>query len=100
MISLLMLGAIINYLTRSTLAVAAPTIMGDLGITTRQYSWIVGAFQGAIMLQPICGYVMDVIGLKFGFALFALSLVGHQHGPWPGGQLDGTLLAARAPRAR
>ena len=32
MISLLMLGAIINYLTRSTLAVAAPTIMGDLGI--------------------------------------------------------------------
>ena len=73
MISLLMLGAIINYLTRSTLAVAAPTIMGDLGITTRQYSWIVGAFQGAIMLQPICGYVMDVVGLKFGFALFALS---------------------------
>jgi MFS family permease len=69
MISLLMLGAIINYLTRSTLAVAAPTIMGDLGITTRQYSWIVGAFQGAIMLQPICGYVMDVVGLKFGFAL-------------------------------
>src|SRR6187200_178511 len=82
MISLLMLGAIINYLTRSTLAVAAPTIMGDLGITTRQYSWIVGAFQGAIMLQPICGYVMDVVGLKFGFALFALSwsVISMSHG--------------------
>ena len=26
---------------------------------TQQYSWIVGAFQVAIMLQPICGYVLD-----------------------------------------
>ena len=38
----------------------------------KQYSWIVGAFQGAIMLQPVCGYVLDVLGLKLGFALFAL----------------------------
>ena len=53
MISLLMFGSIINYLTRSTLGVAAPKILEDLHITTEQYSWIVGAFQGAIMLQPI-----------------------------------------------
>ena len=52
MIGLLMLGAIINYLTRSTLAVAAPTVLKDLAISTQQYSWILGAFQGAIMLQP------------------------------------------------
>jgi len=57
MIGLIMLGSIINYLTRSTLAVAAPTVLQDLHITTRQYSWIVGAFQGAIMAQPICGYL-------------------------------------------
>ena len=82
MISLLMLGAIINYLTRSTLAVAAPTVMKDLEITTQQYSWIVGAFQGAIMLQPICGYVLDVIGLKLGFAIFAIawSFISMAHG--------------------
>ena len=82
MISLLMLGAIINYLTRSTLAVAAPTVLKDLEITTQQYSWIVGAFQGAIMLQPICGYVLDVIGLKFGFAIFAIawSFISMAHG--------------------
>src|SRR5512133_11237 len=82
MISLLMLGAIINYLTRSTLAVAAPTVLKDLAITTKQYSWILGAFQGAIMLQPLCGYVLDVVGLKFGFALFALawSLISMAHG--------------------
>ena len=33
MIGLLMLGSIINYLTRSTLAVAAPTLLTDLHIT-------------------------------------------------------------------
>jgi MFS transporter, ACS family, hexuronate transporter len=82
MIGLLMLGAIINYLTRSTLAVAAPTVLKDLTITTQQYSWILGAFQGAIMLQPLCGYVLDVVGLKLGFGLFALawSFISMAHG--------------------
>ena len=81
MIGLIMLGSVINYLTRSTLAVAAPTVLKDLHITTQQYSWIVGAFQGAIMAQPICGYVLDVLGLKIGFAIFAIawSLVNMAH---------------------
>ncbi len=82
MIGLIMLGSIVNYLTRSTLAVAAPTVLEDLHFTTREYSWIVGAFQGAIMLQPFCGYVLDVLGLKFGLAIFvaAWSLVNMAHG--------------------
>lgn len=82
MIGLLMVGSIVNYLTRSTLSVAAPTLLGDLHITTPQYSWIVGAFQGAIMLQPFCGYVLDVLGLKLGFALFAVawSVISMAHG--------------------
>ena len=82
MIGLIMLGSIINYLTRSTLAVAAPTLLKDLNIGTQQYSWIVGTFQGAIMLQPICGYVLDVIGLKRGYALFAAawSVISMAHG--------------------
>ena len=82
MIGLIMLGAVINYLTRSTLAVAAPTLMKDLHITTQEYSWITGAFQGMIMLQPLCGYLLDVVGLKFGFALFAIawSLISMAHG--------------------
>ena len=82
MIGLLMLGSIINYLTRSTLAVAAPTVLKDLAITTQQYSWVLAAFQGAIMLQPLCGYVLDVLGLKIGFAIFAIawSLISMAHG--------------------
>ena len=100
MIGLLMLGSIINYLTRSTLAVAAPTLLEDLHITTRQYSWIVGAFQGAIMLQPLCGYVLDVLGLRLGFAIFAIawSLISMAHGARP--QLAGAGRAARAAGAR
>ena len=73
MIGLLMFGSIINYLTRSTLGVAAPTLMRDLHISTQQYSWIVATFQAAIMLQPFAGYVLDVVGLKIGFAIFAVS---------------------------
>src|SRR5690349_19651048 len=88
LIALLMIGSIINYLTRSTLGVAAPTILRDLHITAQQYSWIVGTFQGAIMLQPICGYVLDVVGLRAGFAMFAIawSIVSMAHGlarSWP-----------------
>ena len=62
--------------------VAAPTLLADLHISAQEYSWIVGAFQGAIMLQPICGYVMDVIGLKLGFAIFAVawSFISMAHG--------------------
>ena len=73
MMGLLMLGSVINYLTRATLAVAAPTVLKDLDITTQQYSWILSAFQLAIMLQPLCGYVMDSVGLKLGFAIFAIA---------------------------
>jgi ACS family hexuronate transporter-like MFS transporter len=82
MIGLIMLGSIVNYLTRSTLGVAAPTVLADLHITTQQYSWILSTFQIAIMLQPLCGYVLDVLGLKRGFAIFATawSLISMAHG--------------------
>ncbi|MFB3778219.1 MAG: MFS transporter [Bryobacteraceae bacterium] len=82
MIGLIMCGSILNYLTRSTLAVAAPTVLKDLNITTQQYSWILGAFQAMIMAQPVVGYVLDVLGLKIGFAIFAASwsVVNMAHG--------------------
>jgi MFS family permease len=73
MMALLMLGSIINYLTRSTLSVSAPTLKHDLQITDQQYSYIANAFQGTLMLQPFCGYVLDSLGLKMGFAIFAIA---------------------------
>src|SRR6478672_12598787 len=72
MISLIMLGSILNYLTRNTLSVAQVRLQDTLHISERQYSWITAAFQGTIMLQPICGYVLDVAGLKIGVAIFVI----------------------------
>lgn len=87
-IGLVMLGAIVNFLTRSAMGVAAPTLTAELGVTTQQYSWITSAFQLGIMMQPVCGYVLDTLGLKTGFALFATawSLITMAHGlagSWP-----------------
>src|SRR5690242_7654430 len=82
MISLIMLGSILNYLTRNTLSVAQVRLQDTLHITEQQYSWITGAFQGTIMLQPICGYVLDVVGLRLGVAIFvvAWSIINMAHG--------------------
>jgi ACS family hexuronate transporter-like MFS transporter len=87
MMTLIMLGSILNYLTRQTLSVAQVQLQSSLGISPEEYSWITGAFQGTIMLQPICGYVLDVIGLKLGLAIFvvAWSVIGMAHakaGSW------------------
>src|SRR6187551_1458305 len=73
---------VLNYLSRSLLGVAAPTIMAEQDISTAEYSWITGAFQLGIMLQPLCGYVLDVIGLKVGLLIFvgAWSLLTMAHG--------------------
>lgn len=82
MIGLIMLGSILNYLTRNTLSVAQVRLQHTLHIDARQYSWINGAFQGAIMLQPIVGYVLDVVGLRIGVAIFAVawSVINMAHG--------------------
>jgi ACS family hexuronate transporter-like MFS transporter len=54
-IGLIMLGAMVNFLSRATLAVAAPTVMENLHITTQQYGYITGAFQAFILLQFAVG---------------------------------------------
>src|SRR5688572_28802024 len=99
MMGLLMVGSVINYLTRSTLAVAAPTVLKDLDISTQQYSWVLSAFQVAIMLQPLCGYVMDTVGLKLGFAI---SRSPGRSSAWrtSGEQLADALRPARTPGFR
>lgn len=73
MVSLVTAGLIVNYLARNTLSVAAPSMMSQLHIDTQQYSYIVVAWQVCYaMMQPIAGYVLDAVGTKLGFALFAL----------------------------
>jgi len=44
MVGLVTLGLIVNHLARNTLSVAAPTMMADPRIDTKEYSYIVVAW--------------------------------------------------------
>lgn len=77
MIGLVTLGTILNYLARSTLSVAAPTVQAEFGMTTEQYSWVVMGFQAAYtVMQSVAGTVLDALGTRLGFFLFALAWAG------------------------
>lgn len=72
MLALFLLGVTVNYITRNSLGLLAPELKTSLNMSTEHYSWVVAAFQLAYTLfQPICGWVIDVIGLKLGFMIFA-----------------------------
>ncbi|HET7544094.1 MAG TPA: MFS transporter [Polyangiaceae bacterium] len=81
-IVLLMLGGIVNFLARNSLGIAKPTLSAELGLTDQQYSLILTCFQVGLILQPICGYLLEWLGLRVGFALFAIawSVVNTAHG--------------------
>lgn len=72
-IGLITLGTILNYLARSTLSVAAPTLKTEFGMTTEQYSWVVLAFQASYtVMQTVAGAVLDALGTRIGFFVFAV----------------------------
>jgi ACS family hexuronate transporter-like MFS transporter len=71
-IVLVCLGTIMNYVARNSLRVLAPELKHVLNMSTQQYSYVVGAFQiGYTLMQPVCGIIVDLVGLRLGFALFA-----------------------------
>jgi len=73
MLGMFLLGVTVNYITRNSLGILAPELKTSLNMTTEQYSWVVAAFQLAYTLfQPVCGWLIDVIGLKMGFLICAL----------------------------
>ncbi|MGP2445168.1 MFS transporter [Pantoea ananatis] len=73
MLGMFLLGVTVNYITRNSLGILAPELKSTLNMTTEQYSWVVAAFQLAYTLfQPVCGWLIDVIGLKVGFLICAV----------------------------
>lgn len=74
MIALVTVGTVLGYLTRNTVAAAAPTLMEELHISTQQYSYIIAAYSAAYtVMQPVAGYVLDILGTKIGYAFFAIT---------------------------
>ncbi|MGG6177814.1 MFS transporter [Pantoea allii] len=73
MLGMFLLGVTVNYITRNSLGILAPELKNTLHMTTEQYSWVVAAFQLAYTLfQPLCGWLIDIIGLKMGFLICAV----------------------------
>lgn len=71
-ISMVMVGTIINYLARSTLGVAAPEMMKTLHLSSEQYSWIVSVFPFTYAIGGLaCGFIIDKFGLRISFGVLA-----------------------------
>ncbi len=81
-IGLVTLGTVLNYLARSSLSVAAPTLMEVFDMDTQQYSWVVFAFQATYtVMQTFSGAILDFLGTRIGFTIFvigwAIANMGH-----------------------
>jgi ACS family hexuronate transporter-like MFS transporter len=62
-----MLVSLISYIDRNTLALLAPTILKETGLTAEQYGFIISAFSVAYMIgNPLWGRLLDRIGLPAG----------------------------------
>ncbi|MBB5191239.1 ACS family hexuronate transporter-like MFS transporter [Silvimonas terrae] len=66
-------GVTLNYITRNSLGIMAPELKSTFNMSNEQYGYITTAFQLAYTLaQPVCGWLIDFIGLKIGFAVCAV----------------------------
>jgi MFS transporter, ACS family, hexuronate transporter len=66
----MMLVSLISYIDRNTLALLAPTVLKDTGLTAFEYSWIVSAFSVAYMIgNPVWGFLLDRYGVRHGMTV-------------------------------
>lgn len=70
----MMLVSLISYIDRNTLALLAPTILKETGLSAREYGFIISGFSIAYMIgNPVWGRVLDIVGLRRGMT-WAVSL--------------------------
>lgn len=63
----MLLVSLISYIDRNTLALLAPTILRETGLTGEQYGFVISAFSIAYMAgNPIWGRALDRFGLRRG----------------------------------
>lgn len=66
----MMLVSLISYIDRNTLALLAPTILRETGLSAEAYGWIISAFSVAYMLgNPLWGRLLDRVGVRRGMFL-------------------------------
>jgi ACS family hexuronate transporter-like MFS transporter len=65
-----MLATLLSYIDRQVLAVLAPTILRDTGLSANQYTNAISAFSFAYMLgNPLWGSFLDYAGLRVGMLM-------------------------------
>ena len=63
----MLLVSLISYIDRNTLALLAPQILQDTGLSAEQYGYIISAFSIAYMIgNPLWGWILDRFGLRSG----------------------------------
>jgi ACS family hexuronate transporter-like MFS transporter len=63
----MLLVSLISYIDRNTLALLAPAILRETGLSGEQYGFIISAFSIAYMLaNPVWGRILDRAGLRRG----------------------------------
>jgi ACS family hexuronate transporter-like MFS transporter len=72
--------SLISYIDRNTLALLAPTILRETGLSGEQYGFIIGVFDCVHAGQPGVGPILDRAGLRRGMTR-------------GGGLLDGASMA-------
>jgi ACS family hexuronate transporter-like MFS transporter len=64
------LSTAINYLDRQTLAMLAPAIRSEFGLSNADYGWVLTAFSLTYMAAaPLAGLFIDRVGLTLGITL-------------------------------
>ena len=70
-VALLFLAAVLNYVDKNSLALLAPTIQQDLGLSDQDYANIQNAFQIAYTVALLAsGVIVDKLGARISLALF------------------------------
>lgn len=92
----MLLVSLISYIDRNTLALLAPTILRESGLTGEQYGWIISAFSVLYMIgSPLWGRILDRVGLRPGMTaavtLWTLASAAHA---WAGGFAGFALVRA------
>ena len=66
----LFFAALINYVDRQSLSVAAPVVRDEFGLTNTEYGQIVSSFMLAYaIMHPVAGRIIDRLGTRKGLSL-------------------------------
>ncbi|MBS1877143.1 MAG: MFS transporter [Acidobacteria bacterium] len=74
--------SLISYIDRNTLALLAPTILKETGLSGQAYGWIISTFSVAYMIgNPVWGRLLDRAGVRRGMlgavSLWSLASAAH-----------------------